>query len=91
MDEFELCRGHEVRFGQVTNYGFIIPMEEATWLSPIVVVSKKNQKLRICMDFRKLNVAKKNEPYPLPFMEEILDMVLGHEVYSFLDGFLGYH
>jgi hypothetical protein len=55
-----------------------------------VVVSKKNGKLRIWMDFRKLNVAKKNEPYPLPFTKEILDMVLGHEVYSFLDGFLAY-
>jgi hypothetical protein len=66
-------------------------MEEATWLSPIVVVLKKNGELRICMDFQNLNVAKKNEPYPLPFTEEILDMVLGHEVYSFLDGFLGYH
>jgi hypothetical protein len=28
------------------------------------------------MDFEKLNVAKKNEPYPLPFIEEVLDMVL---------------
>jgi hypothetical protein len=43
------------------------------------------------MEFQKSNVAKKNEPYPLPFMEEILDMVLGHEVYPSLDGFLGYH
>jgi hypothetical protein len=30
---------------------FIILVEEATWLSPIVVVSKKNGKLWICMDF----------------------------------------
>jgi hypothetical protein len=57
--------------------GFIVPMEEATWLSPIVVVLKKNGKFRICMEFQKSNVAKKNEPYPLPFTKEILDMVLG--------------
>jgi hypothetical protein len=38
---------------------FIILVEEATWLSPIVVVSKKNDKLWICMDFWKLNVATK--------------------------------
>ncbi len=43
------------------------------------------------MDFWKLNVTMKKEPYPLPFIEEVLDMVVGHEVYSFLDGFLGYH
>ncbi len=31
-------------------------------------------------------------PYLLPFTEEVLDMVVGHEVYwSFLDGFYSYH
>ncbi len=28
---------------------------KATWLSPIIVVHKKNGKLKICIDFRKLN------------------------------------
>jgi hypothetical protein len=32
--------------------GFIQQVEEATWLSPIVVVPKNNGKLRICVDFR---------------------------------------
>jgi hypothetical protein len=41
--------------------GFIQYVKEATWLSPIVIILKKNGKLRICIDFRKLNaVAKKN-------------------------------
>ncbi len=31
--------------------GFVILMEEATWLSPIVVVPKNNEKLRIYVDF----------------------------------------
>jgi hypothetical protein len=35
---------------------FIKHVEEATWLSPIVVVAKKNGKLRICVDFKKFNV-----------------------------------
>jgi len=34
---------------------FIQHVEKATWLSPIVVVPKKNGKLRICVDFKKLN------------------------------------
>ncbi len=38
-----------------------------------------------------MNPTTKNDPYPLPFMEEVLDMVVRHEVYSILDGFLGYH
>ncbi len=37
--------------------GFIKLIEEATWLSPlIVVVPKKNGKLKICIDFKKLNM-----------------------------------
>jgi hypothetical protein len=33
---------------------FIKPIEKATWLSSIVIVPKKNGKLKICVDFRKL-------------------------------------
>jgi hypothetical protein len=36
---------------------FIRPVKRATWLSPIVVVPKKNGKLRVCVDYRKLNAA----------------------------------
>jgi hypothetical protein len=46
---------------------FIKPMEKAIWLSPIVVMPKKNGKLRICVDFRKFNAIIKKDPYPLPF------------------------
>jgi len=44
--------------------GFIEFVEEDTWLLPIVVVPKKNSKLKIFTDFRKLNVATKKDPYP---------------------------
>ena len=37
--------------------GFIYPLEQVTWLSPIVIVPKKNGKLRICVDYRKLDAA----------------------------------
>jgi hypothetical protein len=43
------------------------------------------------MNFLQLNVATKKDPYPLPFTEEVLDKVAGHEVYSFLDAFFTYH
>lgn len=49
-------------------------MEDATWLSPIVIVLKKNGKLRICTDFRNLNAATKNDSYLLPFTKEVLDI-----------------
>jgi len=47
--------------------GFIKLVEEATWLSPIVVVLKKNGKLRICVNFKKIKVVTKKDPYLLPF------------------------
>jgi hypothetical protein len=41
-----------------------IPYNE--WVSPIVVVPKKNGKLRICVDYRKLNNVTKKDYFPLP-------------------------
>ena len=70
---------------------FIKPVDHATWLSPIVVVPKKNGKLRICVDFRCLNVATKKDTYPLPFMDEVLDTVIGYAAYFFIDCFSYYH
>jgi hypothetical protein len=61
------------------------------WLSPIVVVHKKNGKLKVFVDFRKLNKATKKDPYPLPFLDEVLNTIIGYEAYSFLDGYSGYH
>jgi hypothetical protein len=74
----------------LTNYlgvRFIQLIEEATWLSPMVVVPKKNGKLRICVDFKKLNKVTKKNPYPSPFFDGNLNTIIGYEAYSFLDGY----
>jgi hypothetical protein len=71
--------------------GFIKLVEQVTWLSLIVVVPKKKNKLHICIDFQKLNTTTKKDLYPSPFTNETLDKVVGHEVYSNLDGFSEYH
>jgi hypothetical protein len=76
---------------KLLSVGFIALVEEASWLSLIIVVLKKNNKLKIYMDFLQLNVATNKDPYLLPFTEEVLDEVARHEVYSFLDGFSSYH
>ena len=67
--------------------GFIRPVKQATWLSPIVVVPKKNGKIRVCVDYRKLNAATVTYAFPLLFMDKVLDAVAGHEVYNFLHGY----
>jgi hypothetical protein len=70
---------------------FIEFVEKATWLSPIVLVPKKNGKLKICINFKKLNATTKKDPYPLPFRDELLNTIAGYEAYSFLNGYLRYH
>jgi hypothetical protein len=71
--------------------GFIYHVPYSEWVSPIVIVPKKNSKIRIYQDFRKLNNATKKDYFPLPFTDAILDAVAGHECYFFLDGFSGYN
>jgi hypothetical protein len=38
-----------------------------------------------------LNKATKKDPYPLQFFDEVLNIVVGYETYSFLDGYSKYH
>ena len=71
--------------------GFIRPVKRATWLSPIVVVTKKNGQIRVFVDYRKLNVVTITNAFPIPFTDNILNTVAGHDCYSFLDGFNGYN
>jgi hypothetical protein len=39
----------------------------------------------------KLNVAIKNNPYLLPFTDEVINIIIEHEVYTFLNCFSKYH
>jgi hypothetical protein len=54
----------------------------------VVLALKKNGKLKVCVNYKTLN--KKNW-YPLPFCEEILEEVIGHKMYTFENGYRGYH
>jgi hypothetical protein len=51
------------------------------WLSPIIIVLKKN------VDFSKLNDTTKKNSHLLPFMDEVLNIVASHETYSCFDDF----
>jgi hypothetical protein len=46
---------------------------------------EKRGKLKICVNFQKLNEATNKNQYSLPFTKEVLEMVANHEKYSFLD------
>ena len=71
--------------------GFIYPISDSEWVSPLVLVPKKNGKWRICVDYRELNKATKKDHFHLPFIDQVLDGLAGKNLFSFLDGFSGYN
>ena len=74
------------------NAGLIFPVEEAEWVSPIVIQNRKEKsKIRVCVDYRSLNNSYIHDPFPAPFSDEVLDNVARNESYSFTDGFSSYH
>ncbi len=43
------------------------------------------------MDYRELNSQTKKDPFPLTFLDLVLNTVARHEMYSFMDGYNGYN
>ncbi len=60
------------------------------WVSPVVLVWKKDKGLRICIDYRKLNARTVRDSYTLPRMDEILNKLHGSRYFSALDLKWGY-
>lgn len=66
--------------------GIIVPVTEpTTWVHPMVVVTKPNGSLRICLDPRKLNTAIRREHHPLPTSQEIFADLSGSQHFTVLD------
>jgi hypothetical protein len=62
-----------------------------TWLANIVMVKKKNEKWRMCIDFTDLNKACPKDNFPLSRIDTLVDQAVGSEMLSFLDCFSGYY
>ena len=71
--------------------GFIRAVKYPDWLANVVVVPKKGNKWRVCVDYTDLNDACLKDSFPLPRIDQILDASTGHGMLSSLDVFSGYH
>nr|CAN74716.1 hypothetical protein VITISV_033046 [Vitis vinifera] len=61
------------------------------WLANVVLVPKKDGKVRVCVDCRDLNKASPKDDFPLPHIDLLVDSTAGHSMLSFIDGFSGYN
>jgi hypothetical protein len=71
--------------------GFIRLARYVEWLLNTVHVLKKNGKLRICIDFRNINMATPKDEYPMHVADLLVDGASGYKVLSFMDGHSGYN
>jgi hypothetical protein len=76
---------------KLLNVGFIYPISDNEWVSPLVIVPKNNGKWRVCVDYRALNKATQKDHFPLRFIDQVLDNLSRKKFFSFLDGFSGYN
>ena len=76
----------KVELEYMLNGGISELVEESEWISPIVIQDKNTiGEVWICIDLRKLNDACLHDPFPTPFMDEVLESVRGQKMYSFID------
>jgi hypothetical protein len=70
--------------------GFIRP-STSPWGCPALFMKKKDEILRLCKDYRHLNVVTIKNMYPSPHIDVPFDQLVGAKVFSKIDLRLGYH
>ena len=73
------------------NIVFLSVVEYPEWLANVVVVPKKDGKVRVSVDFPDLNKASPKDDFPLPHIDMLVDSTARHPMLSFMDGFSGYN
>ena len=69
------------------NGGFAVIRNEKNELIPTRTVTG----WRVCIDYRKLNTATRKDHFLLPFIDQMLDRLVGHPHFCLLDGYSGYN
>ena len=84
----------------ITDSKWVSPTQVVPKKSGVIVVANEHNELiptrvttgwRVCIDYRKLNAGTRKDHFPLPFVNQILERVAGHELYCFLDGYSCYN
>ena len=63
----------------------VIHPSQSPWCNAVILVQKKDSTLHFCMDFRHLNVHTRKDLYPLPWIQEALESMVGSVHFSSMD------
>ena len=83
----------------ISDSKWVSPVQVVPKKGGITVITNENNELiptrtvtgwRVCIDYRKLNVATRKDHFPLPFIDQMLERLAGNKFYCFLDGYSGY-
>lgn len=55
------------------NTGFLVVSNYTQWITNIVSIPKKDGKVRMCVDYRDLNIASFKDDFPLPHIDVLVD------------------
>jgi hypothetical protein len=80
----------KIQLQDLLEKGFIRPIS-SPWGCPAIFIKKKNQSLRMCVDYRPLNEVTIKNKYPLPRIDILFDQLTGARVFSKIDLSSGYH
>ena len=79
---------------------WVSPTQVVPKKSGVTVVANEHNELiptrvttcwRVCINYRKLNTGTRKDHFPLPFVDQMLERVAGHEFHCFLDGYSRYN
>jgi hypothetical protein len=76
---------------RILTAGFIKEIQHLDCIANPVLVPKKNGRWRMCVDYTSLNKACLKDPFPLPRIDQVVDLTVGCELLSFLDAYSGNH
>lgn len=54
-------------------------------------MKKKNVQIRCCINFHNLKKPYPKDEFPLPNIDMLIDVIVGHLMFSFMDRFSGYN
>ncbi|KAL6224601.1 hypothetical protein ACLB2K_003456 [Fragaria x ananassa] len=75
---------------ELVDKGFILP-SMSPWGAPVLFIKKKDDTMRLCIDYRKLNQVTVKNKYSLPRIDDLFDQLRGASVFSKIDLRSGYH